>query len=290
MLCSKPCVWPWGWENKRRWINYDLSLWGSYHIPVEKSDMGVGAGEIIHRVHKVFTVLWPLVWRSQLPLRWSWVDPMEFCLSPPIFLCVQLTLHLLRLCLYSGPYGLAVWCTILSPASRIPVFFLGGCFQIWYSWLSWASVLQGGIPTRHFFPVGPMKVPFLQASQGLKPIALLPAGCIQEPSFCQLVEIKDSAPLYFTCTLYPEAQVCDDVMESNPKGCRLILPHRPKTLFRKKGECLVGSAQTAFPVGSWLCGFRNIQISLFFFLKLKLLMILVAMWNHLETHEADDRE
>uniref|UniRef100_A0A8I3RWH6 Thyroglobulin n=1 Tax=Canis lupus familiaris TaxID=9615 RepID=A0A8I3RWH6_CANLF len=58
--------------------------------------------------------------------------------------------------------------------------------------------------------------------------------CVQEPSFCQLVEITDSAPLYFTCALYPEARVCDSVMESSPKGCRLILPHRPETLFRKK--------------------------------------------------------
>lgn len=62
--------------------------------------------------------------------------------------------------------------------------------------------------------------------------------------------------------------MCDDVVESNPKGCRLILPHRPKTLFRKKGEYLVGSIQTAFLVGSGLCGFRNIQINLFF-LKLE---------------------
>ncbi|XP_016071478.1 PREDICTED: thyroglobulin [Miniopterus natalensis] len=59
--------------------------------------------------------------------------------------------------------------------------------------------------------------------------------CVQEPSFCQLAEIRDSAPLYFTCTLYPEAQVCDDVLESRPTGCRLILPHRPSALFRKKG-------------------------------------------------------
>uniref|UniRef100_A0A673V6D7 Carboxylesterase type B domain-containing protein n=1 Tax=Suricata suricatta TaxID=37032 RepID=A0A673V6D7_SURSU len=58
--------------------------------------------------------------------------------------------------------------------------------------------------------------------------------CVQEPSFCQLAEITDSAPLHFTCTLYPEAQVCDDVMESSPKGCRLILPHQPKTLYRRK--------------------------------------------------------
>ncbi|ELK11652.1 Thyroglobulin [Pteropus alecto] len=58
--------------------------------------------------------------------------------------------------------------------------------------------------------------------------------CVQEPSFCQLAEIRDSAPLYFTCTLYPDAQVCDDILESSPKGCSLILPHRPETLFRKK--------------------------------------------------------
>ncbi|XP_037658919.1 thyroglobulin isoform X3 [Choloepus didactylus] len=57
--------------------------------------------------------------------------------------------------------------------------------------------------------------------------------CVQEPAFCQLTEVADSTPLYFTCTLYPEAQVCDDVMESNPKGCRVTLSHRPKTLFRK---------------------------------------------------------
>ncbi|XP_032323561.1 thyroglobulin isoform X1 [Camelus ferus] len=58
--------------------------------------------------------------------------------------------------------------------------------------------------------------------------------CVQKPSFCQLAEVTDSAPLYFTCTLYPEAQVCDDVLESSPQGCRLILPHRPSVLFRKK--------------------------------------------------------
>ncbi|KAF5915298.1 hypothetical protein HPG69_011763 [Diceros bicornis minor] len=58
--------------------------------------------------------------------------------------------------------------------------------------------------------------------------------CVQEPSFCRLAEITDSAPLYFTCILYSEAQVCDDVLESTPKGCRLILPHSPGALFRKK--------------------------------------------------------
>ncbi|XP_046498238.1 thyroglobulin [Equus quagga] len=58
--------------------------------------------------------------------------------------------------------------------------------------------------------------------------------CVQEPSFCRLAEITDSAPLHFTCILYPEAQVCDDVLESTPKGCRLTLPHRPGALFRKK--------------------------------------------------------
>ncbi|XP_036293424.1 thyroglobulin [Pipistrellus kuhlii] len=58
--------------------------------------------------------------------------------------------------------------------------------------------------------------------------------CAQEPSFCQLAEITDSAPSYFTCILYPEAQVCDDVLEPRPEGCRLTLPHRPGALFRRK--------------------------------------------------------
>lgn len=74
-----------------------------------------------------------------------------------------------------------------------------------------------------------------EASQALTPLSFA-AGCVQEPSFCQLAEISDSAPSYFTCTLYPEAQVCDDVLEPRPTGCRLILPHRPRALFRRKGE------------------------------------------------------
>ncbi|NP_001161890.1 thyroglobulin precursor [Sus scrofa] len=58
--------------------------------------------------------------------------------------------------------------------------------------------------------------------------------CVQEPSFCQLAEITDSSPLYLTCTLYPEAQVCDDVMEASPRGCRRILPRRPNALFQRR--------------------------------------------------------
>uniref|UniRef100_A0A8C0WJV7 Thyroglobulin n=1 Tax=Castor canadensis TaxID=51338 RepID=A0A8C0WJV7_CASCN len=58
--------------------------------------------------------------------------------------------------------------------------------------------------------------------------------CVQETTFCQLAEITDSTPLYFTCSLYPEAQVCDDIMESSTRGCRLILSHQPNVLFQKK--------------------------------------------------------
>ncbi|XP_032109835.1 thyroglobulin isoform X2 [Sapajus apella] len=59
--------------------------------------------------------------------------------------------------------------------------------------------------------------------------------CVQGHSFCQLAEIiTDSGSMYFTCTLYPEVQECNDIMESSPQGCRLILPQRPMALFRKK--------------------------------------------------------
>lgn len=58
--------------------------------------------------------------------------------------------------------------------------------------------------------------------------------CVQEPSFCRLADITERAPLYYACTLYPEAQECDDTMEPSNKGCRLVLPHRPKALYRKK--------------------------------------------------------
>ncbi|KAI4565683.1 hypothetical protein MJT46_009058 [Ovis ammon polii x Ovis aries] len=72
--------------------------------------------------------------------------------------------------------------------------------------------------------------------RGMEPRPASPSetGCVGEPSFCQLAEVMDSEPLYFTCTLYPEAQVCDDILESSPKGCRLILPRRPSALYRKK--------------------------------------------------------
>ncbi|PNJ09138.1 TG isoform 16, partial [Pongo abelii] len=79
--------------------------------------------------------------------------------------------------------------------------------------------------------------------------------CVQEHSFCQLAEITESASLYFTCTLYPEAQVCDDIMESNAQGCRLILPQMPKALFRKKGgevTCLTLSS-----LGIQMCSEEN---------------------------------
>ncbi|VTJ57357.1 Hypothetical predicted protein [Marmota monax] len=64
--------------------------------------------------------------------------------------------------------------------------------------------------------------------------------CLQEPAFCQLVEVTDRAPLYFTCSLYPEAQACDDVLESSSRGCRLTLPHQPSALFRKKERATGG--------------------------------------------------
>ncbi|XP_005398080.1 PREDICTED: thyroglobulin [Chinchilla lanigera] len=58
--------------------------------------------------------------------------------------------------------------------------------------------------------------------------------CSQEPFFCRLAEVTESESLYFTCSLYPEAQVCDDVLESSAQGCSLVLPRQPGTLFQKK--------------------------------------------------------
>ncbi|XP_040586580.1 thyroglobulin isoform X2 [Mesocricetus auratus] len=58
--------------------------------------------------------------------------------------------------------------------------------------------------------------------------------CAQEPTFCRLADITETAPLYFTCSLYPEAQVCDNVLESNARNCSQVLPRQPMALFRKK--------------------------------------------------------
>ena len=74
--------------------------------------------------------------------------------------------------------------------------------------------------------------------------------------------------------------MCNDVLESSPTGCRLLLPHRPSALFRKKGECWLAAAP---PVG--------ISVQIIFFLQnIKLSVLTVEMGSHSETRQVDCRE
>ncbi|XP_015264322.1 PREDICTED: thyroglobulin-like, partial [Gekko japonicus] len=56
-----------------------------------------------------------------------------------------------------------------------------------------------------------------------------------EDEFCHLVDIPNvTSQTYFTCTLYPVAQVCENIVNSIPENCSTVLPQKPNILFQKK--------------------------------------------------------
>ncbi|XP_019469939.1 thyroglobulin [Meleagris gallopavo] len=57
--------------------------------------------------------------------------------------------------------------------------------------------------------------------------------CAQEDEFCQMADLQNTADTYFTCTLYPEAQICDSNTEQILENCRTELPWQPQALYRK---------------------------------------------------------
>ncbi|NXK44006.1 THYG protein, partial [Chauna torquata] len=57
--------------------------------------------------------------------------------------------------------------------------------------------------------------------------------CAQQDEFCQMVDLQNATELYFACTLYPEAQICDGSIEQIPENCRTVLPWQPQALYRK---------------------------------------------------------
>ncbi|XP_027701311.1 thyroglobulin [Vombatus ursinus] len=60
--------------------------------------------------------------------------------------------------------------------------------------------------------------------------------CAQENTFCQLAEVQNTSSGDFICTLFPEAQRCDNSLTFTPESCTFVLPYRPQTLFHKKAE------------------------------------------------------
>ncbi|XP_029443068.1 thyroglobulin [Rhinatrema bivittatum] len=58
--------------------------------------------------------------------------------------------------------------------------------------------------------------------------------CVQEDNFCRVVDLQDASRLYFICTLYPEAQRCDNFTDSFPGNCYNVIPQKPQLLYKKK--------------------------------------------------------
>ncbi|NXK87325.1 THYG protein, partial [Formicarius rufipectus] len=60
--------------------------------------------------------------------------------------------------------------------------------------------------------------------------------CAQEDEFCRMADLQNTTDIYFVCTLYPEAQICDSSTDQIPGDCATVLPWQPQTLYRKIGK------------------------------------------------------
>ncbi|NXP73581.1 THYG protein, partial [Ramphastos sulfuratus] len=57
--------------------------------------------------------------------------------------------------------------------------------------------------------------------------------CAEEDEFCRIADLQNATDLYFVCTLYPEAQICDGSVNQIPENCRTVLPQQPQKLYHK---------------------------------------------------------
>ncbi|NWS70344.1 THYG protein, partial [Crotophaga sulcirostris] len=60
--------------------------------------------------------------------------------------------------------------------------------------------------------------------------------CAQEDEFCRMADLQNATEIYFVCTLYPEAQICDGSIDEVPENCRTVLPWQPQMLYHKIGK------------------------------------------------------
>ncbi|XP_069076883.1 thyroglobulin [Pleurodeles waltl] len=58
--------------------------------------------------------------------------------------------------------------------------------------------------------------------------------CADESAFCQIADLRDTSNLFFTCTLYSQAHVCDNFTDAIPENCNVVLPQKPQLLYKKK--------------------------------------------------------
>ncbi|XP_068253091.1 thyroglobulin [Nyctibius grandis] len=57
--------------------------------------------------------------------------------------------------------------------------------------------------------------------------------CAQEDEFCRMADLQNATDIYFVCTLYPEAQICDGNIDQIPENCQTVLPWQPQSLYHK---------------------------------------------------------
>ncbi|XP_062987405.1 thyroglobulin [Elgaria multicarinata webbii] len=71
------------------------------------------------------------------------------------------------------------------------------------------------------------------------------ARCVED-EFCQLANIPNvTASMFFPCTLYPAAQVCDNITNNIPENCPTVLPQKTQLLYQKTVS-LEGSVQNFY--------------------------------------------
>ncbi|XP_069478248.1 thyroglobulin [Ambystoma mexicanum] len=84
--------------------------------------------------------------------------------------------------------------------------------------------------------------------------------CEDEGAICQVADLTDTADLYFTCTLYSQAQVCENITDAIPENCAIVLPQKPQLLYQKKVVLAekVKNFYTRLPFGK-LTGFSAVN-------------------------------
>ncbi|KAF4088243.1 hypothetical protein AMELA_G00080300 [Ameiurus melas] len=68
--------------------------------------------------------------------------------------------------------------------------------------------------------------------------------CMEE-EFCHVADLRDEGPVYFTCMLYPDTQVCGAYDKPLRQACSLVLPQDPQTAYQKKAN-LTGSVKSFY--------------------------------------------
>ncbi|XP_074840896.1 thyroglobulin [Carettochelys insculpta] len=60
------------------------------------------------------------------------------------------------------------------------------------------------------------------------------ARCVAEDTFCQLAALQNTTDTHLACTLYPEAQICDNYINHIPETCQTVLPQQPQMVYHKR--------------------------------------------------------